>query len=99
MKGMIPAVTAASTVTVLGAVSTLAVATATLIAAIAGLRRQKATHAKVEDVAAELATLNGKTVGEMVSLTEGRRILTDVPLSERTASERYYVEQVALDND
>ena len=56
-------------------------------------------HGVANEALAELVTLNGKTVGELGDLTEGRRIIRDVPIAEQSPSERHYVEAVHVDDE
>jgi hypothetical protein len=58
---------------------------------------QRGTRRAVREVHDEVRTGNTKTSGNLLALSEGRRIRADVPESLRTQDERHYVEQVTED--
>lgn len=73
----------------LGAIAQMVASVAILITVVRG---QRTTHSLVR-------TMNGKTIGALADLAEGRRIELDVPADERSASQRHYVENVEVDRE
>lgn len=63
---------------------------ASVVAAIAALRLQR----PVAEARDATRMSNGIPVGTMLELNEGRRIATEVPPAERTASDQEYVTKV-----
>lgn len=67
--------------------SVITAITALVVAVVAGKAKRT-----VDQVHTEVKTQNGLTIAALADRQEGRRIQTDVPHQDRTASEQHYVE-------
>lgn len=59
--------------------------------------RVEDVHGEVKAVAEQVLTSNGKTLGALADLAEGRRITADVPETERSQSEQHYADRADAD--
>lgn len=82
----------------IAAISSLVGTASVLVTAVTILHRQAAHTRQLADVAGEVATSNGKTIGALLDLQEGRRIVADIPEHERTDSEHHYVHQLTANS-
>jgi hypothetical protein len=72
---------AAVLVSIINSAGLIAVA----LISLAGRRQRARIESKVEDVAAELATGNGHTVGRLVATLEGHHLEATVPRPDESA--------------
>lgn len=70
-------------------------AAALVIVAITGLFaawNNRQTRREVKAIAANVETVNGRSVGTLAELNEGRRVRREIPRKDRTDREQSYVE-------
>lgn len=87
---------AADLSTTITAISGLVLALATFVSVIVSHQSLKPIATAGRDAAqgaqAELATINGQTVANIVESNEGRRVQADIPRDQRTLAEQHYVD-------
>lgn len=76
----------------LAAAASLVTAFAVLLSVVVTIRGQRKLIEKTDQVHAEVKTSNGITMAALADRTEGRRIQSEVPKDDRTASEQGYVD-------